>query len=149
MSIVEGGITPLTAESAALLLRSAREAREHAYAPYSRFQVGAALLDTGGRVHSGVNVENISLGLTICAERGAVSAAVAAGARSFVAIAVAGPHEGVACAPCGACRQVLQEVAPSILVVLDDPGGSRQVPLRDLLPFPFERAPGSRPGEER
>src|SRR5690606_10352622 len=99
----DGGTGPLTSASAAALLARAREAREHAYAPYSGFRVGAALLDAAGRIHDGVNVENVSLGLTICAERGAVSCAVAAGARSFVAIAVAGPDEGVACMPCGAC----------------------------------------------
>lgn len=90
------------------LITDALSAREKAYAPYSKFRVGAALLGKSGRVFTGGNVENISFGLTICAERSAVCSAIAAGESEFVAIAVAADsREPVT--PCGACRQVLAE----------------------------------------
>ena len=90
------------------LVRQAWETREHAHAPYSRFFVGAALLTADGRIFTGCNVENLSYGLTICAERVAVGSAIAAGARDFTALAVvADTHTPVS--PCGACRQVLAE----------------------------------------
>lgn len=90
------------------LITEALSAREKAYAPYSKFRVGAALLGKSGRVFTGCNVENISFGLTICAERSAVCSAIAAGETEFVAIAVAADsREPVT--PCGACRQVLAE----------------------------------------
>ena len=90
------------------LIKDALSAREKAYAPYSKFRVGAALLGKSGRVFTGGNVENISFGLTICAERSAVCSAIAAGESEFVAIAVAADsREPVT--PCGACRQVLAE----------------------------------------
>jgi cytidine deaminase len=93
------------------LLAEAEAARGAAYAPYSRFQVGAALLAEDGSVQRGVNVENASYPAGICAERTAVAAAVAGGRRRFQAIAIAGPA-GVAIAPCGICRQVLSEFSP-------------------------------------
>jgi cytidine deaminase len=97
------------------LTESAFEARQKAYAPYSNFAVGAALRTKSGRVFCGCNVENLSFGLTICAERAAVFAAVAAGEREFEAIAiVADSIQPVT--PCGACRQVLAEFAPSLPV---------------------------------
>lgn len=86
-----------------------------AYAPYSRYPVAAALLSTDGRVFTGVNVENASYGLTLCAERNAITAAVAAGARSFQALVVVVPADAPA-SPCGACRQVLREFPPSFPV---------------------------------
>jgi cytidine deaminase len=96
---------------------AARAAREHAYAPYSKFPVGAALQLDDGSIVSGANIENASFGLTVCAERTAVFTAVFAGARSFIAIGVAG-HDGLATLlPCCGCRQVLSEFAPAIPVV--------------------------------
>jgi cytidine deaminase len=99
------------------LYEAAREARDHAYAPYSQFPVGAALRLDDGSVVSGANIENASFGLTVCAERTAVFTAVYDGARSFTTIAVAG-HDGLATLlPCGGCRQVLSEFAPTIPIV--------------------------------
>jgi len=90
------------------LIEAAWTVREAAYAPYSKFAVGAALLAADGRIFTGCNVENISYGLTNCAERVAIGAAIAAGAREFLAVAVVA-DTGVPISPCGACRQVLAE----------------------------------------
>lgn len=106
------------------LLRQAGEARERAYAPYSRFRVGAAVATDGG-VFSGANVENASYGLSICAERVAASTAVAAGARRIEAVAVAGGEE-VPTSPCGACRQFLYEFNPDMTVVSESSSGNRR-----------------------
>lgn len=119
------------------LVQKAVEARRNAYAPYSRFSVGAALLAKDGRVFLGCNVENASYGLTVCAERVALFKAVSEGAREFVALAVAcgaGP-----CSPCGACRQVLYEFAPDLLIIMADGEGKtwRTARLFDLLPHGF------------
>jgi cytidine deaminase len=119
------------------LLAAAETARRRAYAPYSGFTVGAALLCADGTLVTGGNVENASYGLTICAERAAVVAAVAAGKRDFAAIAVAGPP-GVAAAPCGACRQVLSEFGSGLRVLYASPGGSVATTIAALLPAPFE-----------
>lgn len=119
------------------LLSTAEEARKTAYAPYSRYQVGAALMTTGGRLFTGVNIENASYGLTICAERVAVFSAVAAGERRFEALAItsSGRHEVT---PCGACLQVLAEFAPDIKVITSDGSGRfNEYVLKDLLPRAF------------
>jgi cytidine deaminase len=121
------------------LLAAASSARRQAYAPYSRFQVGAAVQTDDGQIVSGCNVENASFGLTVCAERSAVLAAVAAGHRKFVAIAVAS-QGGVS--PCGACRQVLAEFADDLVVLLvdvDRPDQMRELTLSALLPERFEK----------
>ncbi|MBI5490405.1 MAG: cytidine deaminase [Deltaproteobacteria bacterium] len=119
------------------LLAAARRARARAYAPYSRFAVGAALLADDGTIFAGTNVENASFGLTICAERSAVVAAVAAGRRRFLALAlVAG--RGEPASPCGACRQVLYEFAPDLPIRMASADGrTRDMRLSDLLPLGF------------
>lgn len=124
------------------LLAAARAARDAAYAPYSRFAVGAAVRAADGRTFTGTNVENASYGLSMCAERSAVFAAVAAGARALTALAVAGPDDAAA-APCGACRQVLAEFATADLpVVYTAPGAPVETTLGALLPAAFAlRAP--------
>ncbi len=116
------------------LLAEAREARDQAYAPYSRFAVGAALQTRSGRVFRGCNVENLSFGLTICAERNALFSAVAAGEREFEAIGiVADSKEPVT--PCGACRQVLAEFAPSLAIHCANlQGDIFESNVRELLP---------------
>lgn len=119
------------------LARAARDATRRAYAPYSRFRVGAALEAAGGRVFTGVNVENSSFGLTICAERTAVATAIAEGARGFRRIAIASSGDRFTY-PCGACRQVLAEFAPNLEVLLVGPRGRvRRTRLGRLLPKNF------------
>lgn len=122
------------------LLDAARAIAARAHVPYSHFPVGAALLTEDGEVVAAVNVENASYGLTICAERSAVVAAVAQGKKRFRAIAVHSPR-AAPCVPCGACRQVLMEFAPDIDVVLEDRDGNpTQAPLSEFLPRAFTEA---------
>ena len=117
------------------LVAAACEVRQHAYAPYSKFTVGAALLAEDGRIYRGANVENASYGLTSCAERSAVFAAVADGVRDFVALAVC---TGPGATPCGACRQVLAEFAGDIPIwLVDGRGNVRETSLHTLLPDCF------------
>lgn len=121
------------------LLGKAREAAKAAYAPYSNFPVGAALLSDDGTVTLGCNVENASYGLTICAERTAVVAAVSAGRRAFRAVAVSAPRSHLT-TPCGACRQFLNEFHPesgALIVILDDGETGLEIPLSELLPRAF------------
>lgn len=121
------------------LIAAALRARERAWAPYSYFQVGAALLTAAGQIVTGCNVENASYGLTVCAERTAVGNAVSGGERTFVALAVAASG-GVT--PCGACRQVLAEFCddlPILLIDADQPDRVREVRLAMLLPDTFRR----------
>ncbi len=116
------------------LVEAAWQAREAAYAPYSNFAVGAALLATDGRIFLGCNVENISYGLTNCAERVAIGAAIAAGAREFLAVAVVAAT-GVPISPCGACRQVLAEFGVP-RVILANRSERLEFRLEELLPRP-------------
>ena len=113
----------------------AQEARKAAYAPYSHYSVGAALLTKSGRVFTGCNVENAVYPLCLCAERTAIVKAVSEGQREFTVIAVATRNGG---SPCGACRQVLREFAPHIRILLtDDAGNNREFSLDQLLPESF------------
>jgi cytidine deaminase len=100
--------------------------------------VGAALLADDGRIFTGVNVENASYGLTTCAERSAVVAAMSQGVRAFSAIAVTGPDDDVGTPPCGSCRQILHEINPRLMVVTPGPAGEPVItPLPELLPGAF------------
>ncbi len=135
------GESPIGIDSIQRLLDRARDATAHAYVPYSSFPVGAALLLEDGRVITGVNVENASYGLTVCAERVAVFTAVAQGYRKVLAVAVSAPNS-LGTTPCGACRQVLNEFKPEngeMTVILD--GGTDADPsvttLAALLPDAF------------
>jgi cytidine deaminase len=124
------------------LVALAEEARRNAYAPYSGFVVGAALLATSGRVYSGCNVENASYGLSICAERTALFKAVSAGEQEFVAIAVV---TETGATPCGACRQVLREFGGDLRVIVANLKGKWRVyTLEELLPHSFtaQQLPG-------
>lgn len=120
------------------LIRVAALARERAHAPYSGYRVGAAIRTKRNKIHSGANVENASYGLTVCAERCAVFAAVAAGdAKDHDAIAVVTGGDELP-SPCGACRQVLHEFSPDVRVILATTTGKRKVTtLPELLPDPF------------
>lgn len=126
------------------LMESAVAAREFAYAPYSSYCVGAALLAEDGRIFTGCNVENAGYSATNCAERTAIFKAVSEGARSFTAIAVVGGRRGEVsafCAPCGVCRQVLIEFcSPDLAVILGTPEDFSVHTLGELLPFSFTKA---------
>lgn len=133
----------MDAGQAAGLLSAAREAARQAYAPYSDFPVGAALLTESGEIITGCNVENVSYGLTICAERAAVFSAVSQGHRRFKSIAVwAERRPNGAVTPCGACRQVLAEfMPPDGVIIMSDPneqGIVMQSLLNELLPKAFD-----------
>lgn len=120
------------------LIESARSVLERAHVPYSNFPVGAAIMDESGRIFTGVNVENASYGLTICAERVAIFSAIAAGSKNFKAIAVTSQRLRPV-TPCGACRQVLAEFCPPDMPVLLDAenGAPIQETVAGLLPMAF------------
>lgn len=122
------------------LVHAALAARDRAYAPYSGFRVGAALLCASGRIHAAANVESASYGLTVCAERNAIARAVFEGDSEIVAVAVTADCDRVV-TPCGACRQVLSEFAgPDLVVVMTNTRGMREVTtLGALLPHAFTR----------
>ena len=122
----------------ARIIEVARAASEKAYAPYSNFRVGAAILTEGGAVHTGCNVENASYGLTVCAERNAAAAMVLADPddRKIRLIAVVSP-DAVPCFPCGACRQVLHEFGCEEVIMLEASGTFRRYPFSTLLPYAF------------
>jgi cytidine deaminase len=131
------------------LLAAARAAAERAYAPYSHFAVGAAALDDQGRIHAGCNVENASYGLTVCAERHAVAAAVLAGARRLRAVAVLTPTDALT-PPCGACRQALAEFGDDALEVhlANRRGEHAMMRLGELLPAAFRLSAQGEPGPD-
>ena len=119
------------------LVPAARAALAHAYAPYSGFRVGAAVLGASGAVYSGCNVENASYPVSLCAERGAIAAAVAAGERSLLAVAIV-TAQGDPCPPCGMCRQALSEFGPDMEVrLVSSDGREAHHHLADLLPAAF------------
>jgi cytidine deaminase len=115
----------------------ARDASRNAYAPYSNFRVGAAILTEGGQIHAGCNVENASYGLAICAERNAAAAMAIAnpGDREIRLVAVFSP-DAAPCFPCGACRQVLREFGCKEVVV-EEAAGLRNYPFDEILPYAF------------
>ncbi len=126
------------------LIEKAKKARLHAYAPYSRFKVGAALLAKSGKVYTGANVENAAFGLTVCAERVALFKAVTNGEKNFVKIAVVADRDEPV-TPCGACRQVLSEFASGLKIICGNlKGKTRGYSLRELLPETFERCNNNR-----
>ena len=119
-----------------LLIATAELAKKNAYAPYSKFRVGAALMTVDGDIFHGCNVENSSYSLTICAERNAVFQAAAKGKRKFKAIAIISDDKGLI-TPCGACRQVLAEFNPNMEVILASAGGKKMITtLSALFPVP-------------
>ncbi len=126
----------ITNEDKENLIQIAMEARRQAYAPYSKYKVGAALLAASGRIYDGVNVENAAYPVTICAERVAVFKAVSEGELEFTAIAVATINGGT---PCGSCRQVLAEFGLETLVIMADEDGKivHQATIAELLPGAF------------
>jgi cytidine deaminase len=126
----------LTPEQEADLAQRAAQARQWAYAPYSRYTVGAALLTASGKVYDGVNVENAAYPDSICAERTAAFKAVSEGEREFVAVAVASVNGG---SPCGSCRQVLSEFGLAARVLLVNDAGEivQRTTVRELLPLAF------------
>jgi cytidine deaminase len=128
------------------LAQAALAAREHAYAPYSHFRVGAAIEDADGHIHTGCNIENATYGLTVCAERVAVWKAMSEGSRRFVRVAVAADspadmsvYSAKLTPPCGACRQILWEFCGDIEILLVNPHGeSESLRLKDLFPRAFD-----------
>lgn len=129
------------------LMKIARKARQNAYAPYSHFAVGAALLAESGRVYTGCNIENASYGLTCCAERNAIFAAVGAGERRFKILAVAADSpEPVA--PCGACRQVIAEFGIPLVVMGNLKEATKTMTAEELLPYGFGQESMNNKGEK-
>ncbi len=132
-------VTPtLSSERRDRLVQAARTAMEHAYAPYSHFKVGAALLTVTDEIFSGCNVENASYGLTNCAERTAIFSAVAKSGPGLAVKAIAVVNDqDVPCSPCGACRQVIYEFGPDAIVVFQSATGWKESPIAELLPEGF------------
>ena len=120
------------------LLAAALAVRENAFAPFSKFKVGAAVEDESGRIHTGCNVENATYGLTVCAERVAIFKAISEGARQFKRVAVAADTDSLT-PPCGACRQILWEFCGDVEIALVNPRGKiESYRLKDLFPKPFD-----------
>ena len=119
-----------------VLLEAALAARERAYAPYSKFLVGAAVRAESGKIYTGCNIENASYGLTVCAERNALFSAVGAGERKFTALCVVGDTEEPI-SPCGACRQVMAEFKVPCIILANLQGDVKEYTLEELLPYGF------------
>lgn len=120
------------------LIEKAREAMEYAYAPYSNFKVGAALLTESEKIYTGCNIENISFGATNCAERTAVFKAISEGEKAFKAIAIVS-SSGKFTPPCGICRQVLSEFSEDMDIILADKDDNiKIIKLNELIPFSFD-----------
>jgi cytidine deaminase len=130
--------TKISAAMRERLLRSARKVMKNAYAPFSHFKVGAAILTSKGHIFVGCNVENSSYGITNCAERTAIFSAIAKDGPELEIRAVAVANDqGVPCSPCGACRQVIYEFGPRATVIYQGAKGPKQRPITDLLPEGF------------
>ena len=131
----------MTGKTVTELVKEAVKARENAYAPYSKFKVGAAVLGTDGNIYTGCNIENVSYGLTMCAERTAIYKMVSSGCTKFTAIAISAGEKPTDSAPCGACRQVMGEFCHSISetkVVMASAGGEYiEETLAGIYPYPF------------
>jgi cytidine deaminase len=120
------------------LEQTAKEVMKRAHAPYSKFRVGATILLTNGKIFSGCNVENASYGLCNCAERTAIFSAVAAlGPKIEIQAVVVANDQGVACSPCGACRQVIYEFGPDAMIFFQGAQGPKQAHITELLPEGF------------
>lgn len=145
MSLSHRRERPATLAREAALVRAASQARKHAYAPYSKFRVGAAVRTAGGAIYTGANVENASYGLSMCAERVAIQKAVSEGHRRILEVAVVSDGEALTM-PCGACRQVMAEFGVRRVIVGTPAGRKRIRTLAHLLPEPFlaTRLPPSR-----
>lgn len=126
----------IAADIADELVTAAREAQSRAYAPYSKFPVGAAVLCADGRIFGGANIENVSFGATVCAERVAMFSAVAAGCAELRALAIVGPG-AEPLPPCGLCRQVMIELAPNAVVIMAGEGARRTTSVAELMPEAF------------
>lgn len=122
------------------LIRAAAEARQHAHAPFSKFKVGAAILDANGQIYTGCNIENATYGLTMCAERVAVFKAISEGAASLKRIAVVADTE-ILTPPCGACRQILWEFCRDADLILANLSGQRELfTMQQIFPRPFDES---------
>lgn len=136
MSISDSEIISL--EKREQLIEAAQKAFNNAYAPYSQFQVGAAVLTQQGNIFTGCNVENVSYGLSICAERNAVASAVAKEGKAIEIVAIAiSNNRQVPCSPCGACRQVIQEFGQQAVIIFQGKAGWQSLTMKQLLPEGF------------
>ncbi|KAK5912778.1 hypothetical protein CesoFtcFv8_002617 [Champsocephalus esox] len=136
--INDQGSRHLSQEAIEKLIQQSQEAKQHAYCPYSKFRVGAALLTMDNTVFRGCNVENACYNLGVCAERNAISKAVSEGFKSFKAIAIASDLKDQFISPCGACRQFIREFGLNCDVYMSKPDGSyRKMTVDELLPVSF------------
>ncbi|SHH20444.1 cytidine deaminase [Thermosipho atlanticus] len=120
------------------LIEKAFQARENAYAPYSNFKVGAALLTKSGKIYTGSNIENASYGLTCCAERVAIFKAISDGEKNFDTIVIVGGTKDPI-SPCGACRQVMAEFGDFNVILVSKDKKIKKMTVKDLLPYSFEK----------